>query len=550
MHAASFSIPSNHFSTSRITVDGVELEYTDEEGAFDAFNQYLSDEQTTDSPSSSTLQAVLSDRRVFKAPNVLRGVANSYLRLSETHKDLGLRILDVDVEANALTKTQASALCDRLLESPLGLTEVNINTLLYVTHILSSSKSTKTEVLGALVNELLRRWSEEPGVGMEGHFRGAWALFCLLRALIRMDSPDATLHFQNVLRSRHWWPAGAMDVPDSISDPRIIGLIFILRCCISWRWWERAYLVGAELLKQVDDKREPTEALHRILHELIDAHITATGIEFDVRLASSLLCAIADHPALPPIHDRLLSRFYRAAAEQNNPRMEIVSNVYLYLRDKALVFDPHSSNQHGIDNDMTARSQSKAPHAYLPPRGKTMHMLMQYYQRTNDQNAARMLIQDVQKKLEFLPSNSLRLYLSFLIRMSFATEARHVVEYCWKSSDLELRGIVRVPAIARALVSLFVSSADAAHRRSLKRAGSEAAAVERLRSQELLAFARRVLMKYRKTPASLGRWSHHNLTTLARMAFEVGYFGIGFRALEVIRDLPDPDIFPDDHDFH
>ncbi|KAG8796212.1 hypothetical protein FRC17_008022, partial [Serendipita sp. 399] len=536
--------------TSRITFAGGGSEYIDKEDAFDTFDRYLSDEKATDSPSSSTLQEVLSDRRIFKAPNVLRGVADNYLRLSETHKNLCLRILDVDMEANALTKAQASALCDRLLEIPLGLTEVNINTLLYVTHTLSSSKTTEPDVLEALINELLRRWSEDPGVGIEGHFRGVWALFCLLRALIRMDSPDATLHFQNVLRSRPWWPAGAMDVPDSISDPRTIGLIFILRCCISWRWWERAYLVGAELLEQIDGKGEPTEALHRILHELVDAHITATGIEFDVRLASSLLCAIADHPALLPIHDRLLSRFYRAAAEQNNPRMDIVNNVYLYLRDKALVFDPHSLSQYDSDNDSTTRPQNKAPHAYLPPRGKTMHMLMRYYQRTNNQNAARMLIQDVQKKLEFLPSDSLRLYLSFLIRMSFATEARHVVEYCWKSSDLELRGIVRIPAIARALVSLFVSGADAAHRRSLKRADSEAAAAERLRSQELLAFARRVLMKYRKTPASLGRWSHHNLTTLARMAFEVGYFGIGFRALEVVRDLSDPDIFPDDHDFH
>ncbi|KAG8827721.1 hypothetical protein FRC19_000730 [Serendipita sp. 401] len=550
-----FTTPITHFSTSRVAFTARRLgnsDKSDSEDALDVIHQYLSDEHTTEDPSVSVMHRGLADGNVLRAPNVLKGIANSYLRLSETYRDLGVSILDADTKANALTREQISVMYNRLLKSEMDLAEVNIDTLVYVSHILASSGSTEPAVLESLINELLRRWSDDPGVGTEEHFRGIWTVFSLLRALLRLDFQDSIPHFQNMLKSRSWWPTGSMDIPDSISEPPIIILVFILRCCMSWRWWERAYLVAAELLGRIDNSIEASKPLCRIFQEVIDAHIAATGVEFDARLAASLLCAMADHPALPPVSDHLLFRFYTAASVQTKPNVEIISSVYLYLRDKALVFDAETEHLSNVDssskdNDIP-RPAMKKPHAYLPPRGRTMHLLMEHYQQTSNQNAARLIVQDTQKKLEFLPTASLPAYLKFLAKMSFATEARQVVEHCAASKDLSLLEIGRIPGVARPLVSLFVSSADAAYLRSLKTKDSKEAEATSQQSLELLALARRVVVRYRKTSTSLDRWSHQNLTTLMRMAFEVGYFGVGFRTLDVIRTHHE--ILPDDHDFH
>lgn len=343
-----------------------------------------------------------------------------------------------------------------------------------------------------------------------------------------------------MLRSKPWWPEQATQIVNGIQGPAPVILTFILRCCVSWRWWERAFEIALQIMGgHVNEKLAP--AMYWVITDATFACIEGMGPRFDAPLCASLICAMADHPLFPPVEDSLLQRFYRACMDSGKPDPRTASRVYMYLREKALV----PTDKSKAPKDQVNSKQVKAPHAYIPPRGRAMSFLLDHYCKTHDQNAARLLILELQPRVRLMTPRTLLAYLDKLIHLSFASQAREVWTLCCESAIKPRRAIAGHLSICRQLVSLFMSRAESSLKKAEEKPHRKAFYEEK--SREYLKFAYKVAGHFRlETVKDLSTAEHKTLTTFARIAMEVGWYGRGLRALEMICSRQDT--VPDDHD--
>ena len=493
---------------------------------------------------ASELALILPRAQELRASNVVRRIANSYLQLSEQEDALGHALLTSDTHVKLLTRSQAIGVFNKLLTQPNNLKYLSTNTLIYLGHVLITDPASNLFSMESILSTLLQQWSEQPAVGHEEHFQGTWVVFQLLRAIMKVSPEKGQLHFRGMLQSKSWWPEGSTDIVEAIEDPATIVTMFILRCCISWRWWDRAYGIAHDLARSTGTGSTVAGPIRAALINLMDSHMDASRLLADTQLCAALICTMADQPSFAPLENAFLQRFYKACTDSTTPRPETANLVYLYLRDRQS--SPETNPLPTTTEGETGLSPNlkKSSHSYHPPRGRRILSLLDLYHRTNDHNAASLLISDVQKHLDTIPSDILAPYLIFIIKLSFATEARAVYTMCLTSEDPDKGAITLLPSVSRHLVSLFVSMADAAYQHSLSRPKKRM--YYSLKAQELMEFAHTVARRYRTSVLPLETWEHARLTTLARICFTIGNFNGGFAALKMIAQRTD--ILPDAYD--
>ncbi|CCA66721.1 hypothetical protein PIIN_00402 [Serendipita indica DSM 11827] len=453
----------------------------------------------------------------------VRNIASKSLQASNIDPRLAASLLEVDFKENILDIRQAIEIYRGLAKNA-NLEQLPITALFYIAHLIITSNESNVEVTEKVLAELLRRWSLVDGVGPEGHFPGTWTTLRLVQHLYTKDASIAASYFRQMVILRPLWPSRAMRLPTTINDLGTVISIFTIRCCIGWRWWRRAYNVARDLLEVADQMDNATAAVvRRVLHELVDSQISGATSKFELQLSGALLCSIAQHSTLQPVRASLLRRFYEACTPTETKHPEVMSRVYLFLE---------SLNRKGKSI------------VYQPPRGASLLTLLSYYQQTGDQKAARLLLSVTHKHFTMMGPTRLTRYVSLLAQFPFATEAREVYTFCEYSPRPEIRLIMRNPSVAKKLVSLFASMAEAAHQRSLK--SEDDAERHMAAAKGFMTFAQHVVNKFRHRSTLLERWDHFALTTLARINFEIGFFGIGLRAMEIVSKRKD--ILPDEFD--
>jgi hypothetical protein len=491
----------------------------------------------------SELALVLPRAQELRASSIVRSIANCYLRLPEQEDALGHALLTSDTYVKLLARSQAIDVFNKLLAHPHNLEYMSTNILIYLGHALITDPGSNMLGMDSIVSTLLQRWSGQDAIGHEGHFRGTWVIFQLLRAIMKVSPEKGQRHFRAMLKSKTWWPEGSTDIVEAIEDPATIVAMFILRCCISWRWWDRAYGIAHDLAQPTAAVATTAEPIQAALVNLMVSHMDASGILIDIRPCAALICTMVDQPSFPPMQNALLQRFYKACADASIPRPEVANSVYLYLRDKQSLPEefPLQIPDGGADVSV---DRKKALHTYHPPQGRRILSLLDLYHRKNDHNAASLLISDIQKRLDTIPSDILAPYLIFIIKLSFATEARAVWTMCLNSEDSDKGAITILPSVSRHLVSLFVSMAEASYQRSISRSKKQRYYAQK--AEELMEFAWTVARRYRKSVLPLEKWEHHRLTTLARICFAIGNYNGGFDAMKMI--IKREDILPDAYD--
>lgn len=511
------------------------------EREFDAYSDAASSVEPHSSgykpppPPVTELAVVLPRAHELGASNVVRDIASRYLLLPERNYALGYALLESYRSMSLLSRSQVVAVFKKLAIDQHNLEYLSTNVLIYIGHICILDPASNFSAVESILFTLLERWTQDQGVGHEQHFQGTWAIFQLLRTVMKIAPENGQRQFRTMLQSRPRWPEGAIEIDGTVKEPLTIVSIFMLRCCIAWRWWERAYAVAHELVQSLSTNSTVAYPIHGVSTNLITSHMEATGLLVETQLCAALICAISDEPSMPPLGNALLQRFYRACADSAPPRPETANAVYLYLRDKQ--FSGKPSNVEG-------GKHPKEPHSYHPPQGRRILSLLDLYHRTNDHNAARLLISDVQKRLDTIPNDILAPYLIFLIKLSFATEARAVYSMCIASNDPDKGAITLLPSVSRHMVTFFVSMADASRRRSLLK--PKRRKYHDQQAQELMQFARSVARRYQRSVLPFDKWEHKRLTTLARICFDLGKFEAGFEALKIIARRTD--LLPDAHD--
>ena len=538
-------------STGRRTLHSVDNQPDEDQTQDAAFDAYCIESSSTEhdepvfqSLSGSKLASILPRAQELGASNIVRTIANVYLHQQEPEDTLGHALLKSDTDANLLTQQQVIAVFNKLLTRPHNLEVMSTNILIYLGHILITDPASNVLGMDSILLTLLGRWSQEPGTGHEGHSHGTWVIFQLLRTMMEAFPERGHRHFRRMLQSKPWWPEGSTDIVKAIEDPLTIVRMFVFRCCISWRWWERAYGVANDLAQSasVSTAARPIQVA---LTNMMNQHIESTGLLVDTRLCATLICTMVDQPAFAPVDYALLQRFYRACTEARTPRPEVANLVYRYLRDKQPATSPPPMKGEG-GMSIARGGPKKTLHSYLPPQGRRILSLLDLYHRTNDHNAARLLITDVQKRLDTIPSDILVPYLIFVIKLSFATEARAIYTMCLTSEDPDKGAITLLPSVSRHLVSLFISLADASYQRSLSRPKKQQHYTQK--AQGLMEFANTVARRFRNSILPLKKWPHERLTTLARIYFAIGRFNGGLYALKTISDRADT--LPDAYDMN
>ncbi|PVG03400.1 hypothetical protein CPB86DRAFT_449293 [Serendipita vermifera] len=490
------------------------------------------------------LNQVFMKAKQLNASLVARAVASDFLRLPSVEISLGRTLLEAEEDSKFLTGEQVHSIYERLYQSEGHLDMLNLDTLIYLGHLTHTEPTPSPRSLDIILTSILERWPNEVGVGHEDHLKGTWAIFSILTKLVKLDPELGKQRFEDLLRAKSRWPLEATTLVDGIYDQSDIVSIFILQCCSSWRWWDRAYSLAHELISIKEDDHHRAAALSTVLNRLMNADLDANGSNTDLRRSASLICSVASHPSLPPVESMLLRRFYKSCVDAIKPQDELASRIYLHLRSQI------ASNPKYRRRNTTAISTSPPDnydtHRYLPPLGRAMVFLLKYYHRSNNHHAAKQLVDDLQLQVSRMPSVFLSTYLKYLIRLSFSTEARAVYTLCTTSPLDNVRAIASTASVARPLASLFVSLANKAHTRTLVDGIEDDE--EARRAIELMDFARTVARQYRNSCSPFERSSHQQLTTLARISFETGYFDMGMLALKSISRRKD--IVADTHDFN
>ncbi|KIM34275.1 hypothetical protein M408DRAFT_93228 [Serendipita vermifera MAFF 305830] len=400
-----------------------------QEELFDAYSETINLNASSQTvPITAELAVVLPRAHELGASHVLRDIASRYLLSSERDDALGHALLESDRSMSLLSRSQAVAIFKRLVDHEHNLEYLSTNVLIYMGHVCIIDSASNLFAMEAILFTLLERWSQHQGIGHEHHYHGTWAIFQLLREIMKIAPENGQRQFTAMLQSKPWWPEGSTVIDQAIKDPAIIASMFMLRCCMAWRWWERGYAVAHELIQALANDATVALPMHATLASLIKAHIDSAGLLIEPSLCAALICAMADEPSLPPLSNTVLQQFYKSCAESKPPKPETANAVYLYLREKQFsTLSPNATASEGLS--------PKVPHSYQPPTGRRILTLLDLYHRTNDHNSARLLVSDVQKRLDTIPTDILVSYLIFLIKLSFATEARAVYSMCLASTD-------------------------------------------------------------------------------------------------------------------
>lgn len=516
-----------------------------EDECFDAYREALESDKPLEASKLDTrsLVKVLPRTKALHATPVLRKITEGYLGLPDVDASLGKTLMEVDASMQMLGTEQVMETYKRLLSNPTDADSLSTKVLIHIGRVSLLEKEHNIGIMESVFTSIIQRWVSERGVGHEGHLPGTWVAFCLLHAISRMDLERGRWCFRDLLLARPSWPPGSTEVPEAISDQTIIMMVFTLRCCISWRWWERAFMIVKQLISVPTLDRQSAETLMLLFVTLGHDYMDAMKHTFNPQLCAALICTLADHPLFPCIDEALIQRFYKECASTSPSYAYLVDRVYLHLRSKALV--PRQTIREEPPTYDT-KALTKPPHAYLPPRGRALVYLLSHYSLHNNQNAARLLIADTKERITTISPTLLSTYLHKVIRMSFAADAREIYEICKGAQDSERQGIARNPGVVRQLVSLFTSMANGSYERSQTHKDPGRAEYHAQKAVEFAEFARSVVLHYRRTSPNLRQWEHHDLTTLARISFEVGLYRDGITALEAI--INHPDFLPDAYD--
>lgn len=453
-----------------------------------------------------------------------------------------------DTYKNMTSRPQMMELYEDLLSGVTNLDSLSTHLLGVLGHISLEETTPNLEAMQAIFSAILRRWTPRDK-DAEGPETGMWTLFCLLPVMSKLYPDSAKWYFRDLLRARSSWPQGSTDVIESVNDQTAIMSVFMLRCCIGWGWWRRAFIMANELLSQPALERQSVRAVQALLIDLMRRYIASGSKDFDPHLCAALICSMADHPLFPPVDDAFLQLFYKECMDSPGQHISLASQVYLYLRDKTLAPNYDKINPHAAhaQRNLNKSRSSNPPYVYPLPSSHSMISLLKYYRRINDQNAAHLLVREAQRHIHSMSAKLLAPYLDCLIQLSFTAQAREVYSMCEASQDVDQRSILRHPGLVRRLVTLFVSKANTSYQHSQEdRRFAQERQLHATKATDYMEFAKAVVRRFKKVSTPLRGWDHHHLTTLARISFEIGYFRDGMVALEAI--IERPELVPDAHD--
>lgn len=487
---------------------------------------------------ASTLSHILHQAVEGRLSQLVQAVAEDFLRLPIPETTLSILLLDTAASTGHLNHNQVIRIFQSLPASESA--QIPSHVLSYISQIFIEQKNLDISSVERIVDGLLQHQSTSTGHGEEDHRPGTWSILRCIISVVGVDQSRGLQLLHHLLSSDIHWPPGVMDGDSQLHDAKDVVLLFTIRCCTNWRWWNRAFETAQDLVKSTNISGDHIPVILSSLVNLLHAYMDPDSLDRDLRLCAALICSISESKSLSPLPNATLQRFYASCVDSHPTDPETASHVYLYLKEQE---DRHRQTEAAMPATENPHPSARNSGTHQPPQTRVVLLLLNHYAHNGNQRAAQLLIADVRSRISSMTPAFLLPYLIVVIRLSFATHAREIYEYLISSPDMATRSVANHPAVASPLVSLYLSRAIKFGAKSNVNASTE----NTTKAEEYWNFAVSVAKNYTSSCSPLSRASHKNVTTLLKVQFAVGWFHLGSRALQEL--INRDDIVPDSHDF-
>ena len=469
-------------------------------------------------PTPLTLSTILEEARRRKRPNIIRAIANDFLRSEEQPSHLALRLLRAAAKYGVISNPQVlkiyNTLCDKDGQPTV---KVHVRSFNRVAMAMLSQAHREPE----LVDRVARCINAD---ALDRHFLYPEILVHFLLDRILKGDTSRTAMLLDKLRGTVVLSFESIERVQHVQDRKTLLLCVLLHSCIARQWWSLGISICRALFHS-----PPYEA--KTVMDCIQTFLTS-GLNRPcptvIQSYADLIIDIGEsgQPAFDPI---VLQKFYSACVEARRPRLALAAKVYLALR-KERTQKPSTSSK-------AQHNATGGPHARrISPTGPPMLAMMKHFCQNGDQRTAQMLALDIEPLLHTLPYHSLPEYLLLLTEHSFHRRARTAYERYAASPDPLVRSIVGHSGVAKRLVSVSMHRATTARKKVEN--GEGEADRHAVNALDFYQFARLVATNFAKSCLPLYSADYHKLTALTHILLLVGDHEAAIVAIEARLTIP------------
>lgn len=463
-------------------------------------------------PTPLTLSAILEEACRRKRPNIIRAIANDFLRSEEQPSHLALQFLKVSAEYGVISNSHVvkiyNTLCDKDGQPTV---KIHVRSFNRVAMAMLSKAHREPE----LVDQVARYIDAD---ALDRHFLYPEILVHFLIDRIIREDTSRTAMLLSKLRGTVVLSFESIKQVQHVQDRKTLLLCVLLHSCSARQWWSLGISICRALFHSPPYEIKTAMVCIQTFLTSGLKHPSPTAIQAFADLIIDIW-----ESGLPAFDAITLQQFYSACVDARRPRLPLAAKVYLALRKERTQKPSTSSTEQPKATD--------GPHVQsIPPTGPPMLAMMNFFCQSGDQRTAQMLALDIEPLLHTLPYHSLPEYLLLLTEHSFHRRARTAYERYAASPDPLVHSIVGHSGVAKRLVSVSMHRATTA--RAKVENGEGEADRHAVNALDFYQFARLVATNFAKSCLPLYSADYQKLTTLTHILLLVGDYEAAIVAME------------------